>query len=200
MTDLENPITTITCAICLDDSIDNPITTDCSHSFCKKCFEDWLNTGTNKCPMCRKNINTYKYDDDNYKLVLIQSNTSTESTHNSIIINTTTILRRKITFYKFYIYSAFLLSIYMNYLYSKQLFINNLLRSDYQSCMANITDNTEYIDDENDHSINDHSINDHSIMENSEYNEYNEYTSVIMMMPDQSFKQCMIPEKYYMYC
>lgn len=178
MTDLEDPIVTITCSICLDDNIDNPVKTDCSHNYCKKCFEDWLNTGTRKCPMCRKDINTYEYNDDNYKLVLIQPNTSSrENTTESIIIDTRPILERKITFYKFYVYSAFLLLIYVNYIYSKQLYINDLLEDKYQSCMENITDITDILNNEN-----------------------TEYTNVIMMMPDQSFKRCMIPEKYYMYC
>ena len=182
MTDIENPISYDTCSICLSEN-KNPIITDCSHKYCKKCFEEWLDTGTNKCPMCRKNINTYKNNNDNYKLVLINSNNSSiRQDTQSVIVNTHPILARKITFYKFYLYFAFLLLIYMNYLFGKQLFINNLLEVKYQNCIENITDITENIN-----------------YENNIQNE-DKYTNVMMMMPDQSFRRCMIPEKYYMYC
>lgn len=70
----------------------------------------------------------------------------------------------------------------MNYLYGKQLILNNLLANQYQDCMTNITD----------------------ITNNLEYQTINEdeddYVNVIMMMPNQEFKRCNIPEKYYMYC
>ena len=55
MTDLENPISSDTCSICLSENINNPITTDCSHKYCKKCFEEWLDTGTNV-DLCVENI------------------------------------------------------------------------------------------------------------------------------------------------
>lgn len=185
MTDLENPISPDTCSICLSENIENPIITDCSHIYCKKCLEEWLDTGTNICPMCRKNINTYKIKNknDNYKIVLIGLGSNNSNiAQTSSIIETHHRIYRKISLYKFYLYSSFIILLYMNYLYGKQLILNNLLANQYQDCMTNITD----------------------ITNNLEYQTINEdeddYVNVIMMMPNQEFKRCNIPEKYYMYC
>jgi hypothetical protein len=42
------------CIICLCEG--NVYFTVCRHTFHKKCLQEWFNTGTNKCPCCRTEL------------------------------------------------------------------------------------------------------------------------------------------------
>ena len=67
-----------TCSICLEENIEDKdiSTTNCSHSFCNKCLEDWLNKGKYSCPLCRNDIKTFITNDKETRIfpVLIRSN------------------------------------------------------------------------------------------------------------------------------
>ena len=54
-------VRTYMCSICLrEDITEGEISeTNCSHSFCNKCLEDWLNKGKYSCPICRNEIKTF---------------------------------------------------------------------------------------------------------------------------------------------
>eukprot|EP00277_Geminigera_cryophila_P018806 CAMPEP_0179438126 /NCGR_PEP_ID=MMETSP0799-20121207/21909_1 /TAXON_ID=46947 /ORGANISM="Geminigera cryophila, Strain CCMP2564" /LENGTH=185 /DNA_ID=CAMNT_0021219531 /DNA_START=30 /DNA_END=587 /DNA_ORIENTATION=+ len=41
------------CVICLC-GVKKPAVTRCGHLFCNSCIRDWLKSGNNKCPTCRK--------------------------------------------------------------------------------------------------------------------------------------------------
>lgn len=60
------------CPVCLQEEIDinNMCITDCDHSICKSCFDKWLDKGERTCPMCRHPIQSYNYQDINYRIVL----------------------------------------------------------------------------------------------------------------------------------
>ena len=45
-----------TCSICLNYLIENISILSCGHQFHKKCIEKWM-TFSNKCPLCRNQIN-----------------------------------------------------------------------------------------------------------------------------------------------
>jgi|GEM_PF-5256041 len=40
------------CAICLEDTPTNPVTTTCKHTFCSECIAGWKQT-SNECPTCK---------------------------------------------------------------------------------------------------------------------------------------------------
>tara|TARA_B110000285_G_C14689346_1_gene408337 strand:- start:14 stop:376 length:363 start_codon:yes stop_codon:yes gene_type:complete len=62
----------VNCSICLNDLEKKEMcNTECEHFFCIECFESWLNNKKTSCPMCRSEIKSYKYLNDNYKIVLI---------------------------------------------------------------------------------------------------------------------------------
>ncbi|XP_047192069.1 E3 ubiquitin-protein ligase TRIM39-like isoform X1 [Scophthalmus maximus] len=44
---------TLTCSICLD-AFEDPVTTDCGHSFCKKCLNANFEYNDRMCPLCKK--------------------------------------------------------------------------------------------------------------------------------------------------
>lgn len=51
----------VTCAICRDTELTDPVTLGCKHSFCMGCIQTWFNgprTNGRKCPTCRKAIRT----------------------------------------------------------------------------------------------------------------------------------------------
>jgi len=66
-----------TCSICLEENINQEFvsTTNCSHSFCNKCLEDWLNNGKYSCPLCRNEIKTFITNDKETRIlpVLVRS-------------------------------------------------------------------------------------------------------------------------------
>ena len=44
------------CCICVEDlTMENIVTTECNHQFCKNCFWRWIKT-KNSCPFCRKSL------------------------------------------------------------------------------------------------------------------------------------------------
>ena len=63
----------------------------------------------------------------------------------------------------------------MNYIYGKQLLVNNILTNKYDECVNNITDITN--------SINYLNMDDDD-----------KYVNVFMMMPDQHFKDVSYPK------
>jgi hypothetical protein len=171
------------CAICLSENIENPVITDCSHVYCKRCLEDWFDTGNIICPLCRDTINTYKNSNNNYKLVIIKSNSSVNTPNPILEIrqhNTNNVynVHRKLALYKFYLCSMFITFIYINYIYYKLLYKNTILNNRYNSCMLNLTDTTNQLDTA--------VIEPHHI-------------SVGILLHGH-FTKCMIPENYIIYC
>lgn len=51
------------CAVCMEkQKKGHTITTECNHTFCKPCWNSWMNTNNRTCPCCRKqckNITAY---------------------------------------------------------------------------------------------------------------------------------------------
>ena len=44
------------CCMCIEDlTMENIVTTECDHQFCKDCFWKWIKT-KNSCPFCRKSL------------------------------------------------------------------------------------------------------------------------------------------------
>ena len=89
-------ITNRACTICMKEDLINEdiYNTNCGHEFCKTCLDDWFQRGNNSCPLCRSKIDTYKYKDENYKLVLHEINNEINNEDFQININNPLILRR----------------------------------------------------------------------------------------------------------
>jgi hypothetical protein len=48
-------INTEPCAVCMENQKKgDTITTECNHSFCKPCWNNWMDTNNRTCPCCRK--------------------------------------------------------------------------------------------------------------------------------------------------
>ena len=69
---------TVSCSICLNPARKTRGVKDlkCGHRFHKKCINDWLRTGSDTCPMCRKPI-----DESKFKVSIIIENTEERVTN-----------------------------------------------------------------------------------------------------------------------
>ena len=60
------------CPICLD-IINEKCITNCNHSFCYHCLDNWFKQKKINCPICRVPIHEFIYQDNNYKIYFIEN-------------------------------------------------------------------------------------------------------------------------------
>jgi uncharacterized paraquat-inducible protein A len=105
-----------TCIICYN-TIDekNLCKTNCNHIYCLNCLNTWLNRGNIDCPMCRLNIKSYKNNDIQNHIVVL--NTSPENLNNIIVeeSNNNNITNKRIRLIKFYFFMNIFYIGYLQY-------------------------------------------------------------------------------------
>ncbi len=145
------------CTICMKEDLNDEeiYFTNCDHEFCKSCLDDWFQRGNQSCPLCRTEIDTYKYKDENYKLIIHETINENETQINldntrelRRLLDTNTIFRTlakqnaRLRIYLFLTMSGFLLT-FNNYL----SLVNNYseLNKEYNGCMNDNTNLTDYL-------------------------------------------------------
>lgn len=85
----EYKINNHTCTICMKDDLseDEIYNTNCNHEFCKTCLDDWFKRGHQSCPLCRSLVETYKYKDEKYKLIIYEKNIPTNPSERNVMVN-----------------------------------------------------------------------------------------------------------------
>ena len=85
------------CTICLISPIPplNLCTTNCGHRYCKTCLETWQNRMKRDCPICRKDINYYMYNNSQIRPVFRYVHNNNDNNIQTLIINNSR-LRRKL--------------------------------------------------------------------------------------------------------
>lgn len=63
------------CSICLEEII-NKSTTNCNHSFCFYCLNEWISKNKNTCPICRTQLKNYINNEINTRIISIPINSS----------------------------------------------------------------------------------------------------------------------------
>ena len=60
------------CSICLISPIPDLdlCITNCGHTYCKECLDEWMNRLEKKCPICRQDIIYYMYNNNQIRPVL----------------------------------------------------------------------------------------------------------------------------------
>jgi hypothetical protein len=48
------------CTICMERNC-NLLSVKCNHSFCRECIQSWVDTHHDTCPLCRKQLETFKH-------------------------------------------------------------------------------------------------------------------------------------------
>lgn len=75
------------CPICLKhiNNIELSIT-NCNHNFCYTCLNNWFQKNKKTCPMCRENIDFFKYNNEINRIIYI--NPTNQITNNNNTNNT----------------------------------------------------------------------------------------------------------------
>ena len=146
------------CTICLKENLNDEeiYYTNCNHSFCKTCLDDWFQRGNQSCPLCRSEITEYKYKDEKYKLIIYNtpSNDNNENINDSQIIENisdiniiyNTIVKKLARLrLVFFITSASFLFLFNSHI---NLITNyNELREEYDVCIDNNSNISSYLSD-----------------------------------------------------
>ena len=127
------------CTICFTEiSEQDKIIFKCDHFFCNSCIQDWLNKGKNSCPLCRKEINEYKLNGENYRLIIKQINNPNENLREINIMNRELIrINGRI---KCFLYLSVICSTYFADMYLNTLNNYHLLNDKYLDCNTNLTE------------------------------------------------------------
>ena len=158
------------CSICLSE-IENITTTDCNHSYCKKCIDDCLDNKP-ECPLCRKNIKYLKNDKETIRIV--RYNNSNAS--NNRVINPETFIYyySRYKAYKIFFLASIMYSLYNFYKISE---INSIINEKNKKITECINNNTE--------------------LENTTFNE--SFNNVQIAMSNL-IHICKVPVKYFSNC
>ena len=179
------------CTVCMKEDLnkDEIYFTNCGHEFCKPCLDDWFERGNQSCPLCRSEINTYKYKDERYKLVIHRIETGTNVRRSNQIslndlVNHSLVVRNivkkniRLRFYTFALTALFLYTL-NSYLYSLQNV--NILINELNICNIN---NTHLQDSLNSYESND----DHG------------FGYYVSMFNGELTRRCFYPLKFYNIC
>tara|TARA_B100001287_G_C22632120_1_gene505715 strand:+ start:355 stop:852 length:498 start_codon:yes stop_codon:yes gene_type:complete len=160
------------CSICLEE-INNKSTTNCNHSFCFNCLNEWLSKNKNTCPICRTQLKHYINNGNNTKIISI-FNTDIDPIHNQLI-------RELISRHAKLKCFLYFISIGFTYTLSRLLTTeyNNLsLIREINDCKYNLTQ-----------------------LENEIYYDDNNYNSVLVYDTNiNKMSHCMISDYYYNKC
>ena len=139
------------CAICLKPEIDDAdrCINDCGHEFCKSCIDTWFDRGHNSCPLCRQLINYFRYNEDNYRVIIKHMRTPRSSGINrqqglqqgSVI----TIHKGTYNFFRFVGIGVLTMLFLQGYLLVKAREGYHDLYDSYRECMRNTTVLSHYI-------------------------------------------------------
>lgn len=134
------------CSICLEEII-NKSTTNCNHSFCFDCLNEWLSKNKNTCPICRTQLKNYINNGNNTKIISIPINSSNINNIDYDLIHTQLI--RDILLRKLYLdymkLKKFLYFISCGFLYTFVLYLktrndNSHLIEELNLCKFNLTE------------------------------------------------------------
>tara|TARA_B100000029_G_C17190438_1_gene820395 strand:- start:336 stop:686 length:351 start_codon:yes stop_codon:yes gene_type:complete len=82
------------CPICLKHINDIELSiTNCNHNFCYTCLNNWFQKNKKTCPMCRENIDFFKYNNEINRIIYVnsnnnqRSNTPTTNTNNYVVVD-----------------------------------------------------------------------------------------------------------------
>tara|TARA_B100001287_G_C22504310_1_gene445167 strand:+ start:136 stop:741 length:606 start_codon:yes stop_codon:yes gene_type:complete len=188
--DNENPL--FNCSICLKEDIDfkDICNTNCNHSFCKECIDDWFNRGKNTCPLCRTEIKSFKYNNENHKIINIRIRDQNSINNQNLIDFLRNNINQDIN-------EIMIRNLYNRYRYIKCCFYFSLFTSlnyiiNYYNCSFNYNElYNKYNDCENNNTM--------LLDDLNELNNDNDDISVTIIYDDY-YSKCNIPESIYLNC
>lgn len=126
------------CSVCLSSINSDSYTTNCNHTFCKDCIEEWFNNNHSDCPMCRTRINEciHNYENTKIKIYFLNNNDNNQNRNNRLDVENR-ILRNILKRYNCSL--CFVLALFFWDKLSNYSCIRNynLLKSDYDILLEN---------------------------------------------------------------
>ncbi len=164
------------CTICFTDiSEEDKITLNCKHYFCNACIQDWLDKKKYSCPLCRTNIKEYNVNDNNYRIVLKESEIPVTNERGREINDLNRYLIKVNARLKCLIYVSLVSTTYLADIYFGIVSNYNHLYDDYQYCKNNLT-----------------------LLESGEMSILNDIG--MYSLDRHIFKECSIPKYFYDKC
>ena len=148
------------CSICFNPmTLENICTTNCNHSFCKSCLDNWFNRNNRTCPMCRTNIEYFNHNNNIIRIIFNSLNVFNETQQNNMINNINANIVRNYNLLKKYLLVSWIIipcqlytiisseNEYDNCYDNLQICYSNISKifDDFTTCNDNIN-NIEYID------------------------------------------------------
>jgi len=182
-TEIEIEIETEFCSICLNDDLidEDTYITDCSHTFCKICLDNWFQRGNNNCPLCRNVINSYNSDGLRYHLVIHSIPNETINNHRESL-NISGLDMQNYRLKKFILCMIVPLILLFQYNIELSYKYDNLLY-DYNFCIKN---SSRLIDNLN--------MCLNTVQEGGDPGTY------VSVADGYEMKECFIPYRYYFQC
>lgn len=169
------------CSICLIQNIpeNEKCINNCGHSFCKPCLDGWFNTGKYSCPLCIQQIQYFKYNRENYRVIKpVNNNINTSRIRTNNLDN---IRIQFINTKRKYIYLLFILTI-ISAFFVQFYFIYELDNNNKDLKKLYNTETTKYIN----------IINENNLID------VNNMINIKMFYPKSS--NCSIPFYYFNKC
>ena len=150
---MEEVITLFSCSICLQNvNEDEKCTTNCNHSFCLNCINNWFEQNTDICPLCRRRIISYDSRDGKHHIITINTNNNNNNnTNNNTNNNNNTLhiilqLRNKIYYMNFIILLSFIYFVYSIYNSNSLIVQRDYYASLYHNCTEKLLINEQLVD------------------------------------------------------
>lgn len=178
------------CSVCLSSINSDSYTTNCNHTFCKGCIEEWFDNNHSDCPMCRTRINEciHNYENTKIKIYFLNNNENNQN-HNNRIELENRILRNIVKRYNCSL--CFILGLFLWNKFSSYNCIRNynLLKSDYDILLENYK------------ALN----NSYSNLYNKDFcsydiNEMNDFVDISLYSYQKIIGVCSIPVEYLYSC
>lgn len=128
------------CSICLSSMGSDSYITNCNHTFCRECIEEWFNNNHNDCPMCRSQIRECKHNSENTKIKIYFLNNSDNSNNERQIIRSqleNRVLRNIVKRYNCSLCFIFGLFLWNRWAYSECITSFSELKDEYDILLEN---------------------------------------------------------------
>jgi len=135
------------CSICLEDNMnyEQISITNCNHTFCETCLNDWIQQGKYSCPMCRNSIKYYKTNDIETRILPVLTR-NTPTINNIPVTRIITNLVHQNTKLRLLLYISFFgMAVSANYYIYLMSDLESLTAA-YNNCEKNLTDTINYYD------------------------------------------------------
>jgi len=189
----------INCSICLKDNIphEEKCFTNCNHSFCKECIDEWFDTGENTCPLCRQKIKYFHHNNEKNRIVILRR---TRDQQPQLALRNQNQFVGRSSRYCFCTTFLFGLLMMMTNSFFVIMQQNKFLAEEYIKCNINSTDLSERLNTYRD-LLNDCDIDYGNMVEyNNQISNNDDSLILVSLIRNTDTYKCIIPLSFYNQC